>query len=169
VWRHRRRLLGRDSTPTENERAIVAAMVDLVQHPDIASLDGQLFPDEGVWLGLGETLVVRRSREELSDAANWRLDVDSFRARIGPFSALELIATHEIAADESVVDVPGLKLGPHPRCTGPPIPAPDELAGLRQVSLQAAEPRSCLDWWSVDLFIRRGGQLVAVTLDLFEP
>lgn len=50
------------------------------------------------------------------------------------------------------------------------MPAPEGYADLRRVSIQPSEEStdSCLSWFTVDLFVNRG-QVVAVTLDLYEP
>lgn len=49
-------------------------------------------------------------------------------------------------------------------------PAPDGLADLRRVSVQPElGDRSCLEWWTVDLFVADDGSIAAVTMDLYEP
>jgi hypothetical protein len=42
---------------------------------------------------------------------------------------------------------------------------------MRRVSVQPAAGSidSCLDWFTVDLFVTRSGEVAAVTLDLWEP
>jgi hypothetical protein len=157
------------SGATEDERAIVLGIVAMARHGDLAELAEMHLADGGVWLGLGESLMVRRSRDELADRGAWRLDGDGFRGRAGPFSALELIAGTEVFPDGPEIGLMNLSVGPHPRCASPPAKPPDGLDDPRQLSLQPIEMRSCLDWWSVDLFIGPDGELVAVTLDLFEP
>lgn len=61
--------------------------------------------------------------------------------------------------------------GPHAQCVSPPIPAPSGLADLRRVSFHPAEGSiaSCLEWFSVDLFLDSDRNIEAVTLDLWEP
>ena len=60
-------------------------------------------------------------------------------------------------------------VGPHRRCVSPPLPPPRSVAGLRHVSVQPRRIDSCLQWFSVDMFVTRSGKIAAVTLDLYEP
>jgi hypothetical protein len=46
---------------------------------------------------------------------------------------------------------------------------PEGLESLRQQSVQPAKTDSCLEWFSVDLFVNEDGEIAAVTLDLYEP
>jgi hypothetical protein len=45
------------------------------------------------------------------------------------------------------------------------------LADLRRAGAQPAPGTflSCIDWWTVDLFVDARGRVVAVTLDLYDP
>ncbi len=38
----------------------------------------------------------------------------------------------------------------------------------RRVSIQPASAQSCLQWWTVDLFLGEDGRVEAITLDLYE-
>lgn len=51
------------------------------------------------------------------------------------------------------------------------MPAPDLVSSLRRLTLRPRDEtiRSCLDWFTVDLFVGGDGEVVAVTLDLYEP
>lgn len=128
------------------------------------------FSPEGVWLGLADRLLVRRSPEELADPQAWILDDEGFRGEgeqgfrgyVGPFSALDLLSEAERVT---------VSIGPHRHCASPPVPPPEEMADLRRVSVQPRfeEAYSCLDWWTVDLFVTADGEIAAVTLDLWEP
>lgn len=119
-----------------------------------------LWHETAWWLGLADRLIVRRSAEELADAKVWRLRAELFRAYVGPFSALDLL----VDSGPRVVSV-----GSHPHCASPPMPPPAKVAHLRRVSVQPEDTESCLQWFTVDLFMNPGGMIAAVTLDLWEP
>jgi hypothetical protein len=115
-----------------------------------------------VKLGLGRRLIVERAARELRDPAAWMIKVeDLFRARVGPFSALRLLANNRDARRVSV--------GAHPHCASPPKPPPQQVIALRRVSVQPKNSNSCLSWFSVDAFVGDDGRLRAITLDLWEP
>jgi hypothetical protein len=137
------------------------ALIDMLS--SFARGDGDLaaVPFAGeVQLGLAEMLLVTRTPAELADPASWVVDLEPFRARTGPFSALELLAEQR----PHVVMV-----GPHNHCASPPVPAPDGYEGYRRVSVHPADATSCLEWFTVDLFLDDDGAIVAITLDLYEP
>ncbi len=113
-----------------------------------------------VWLGLADTLVTELTPNELNDPAAWQIDVEPFRARTGPFTALALIAEDR---DREVT------VGPHNHCASPPVPPPAGLAASRRVSVQPADATSCLEWFTVDFFLSGDGTVLAITLDLYEP
>ena len=113
-------------------------------------------------MGLGDRLVAKRSLEELSKPRGWVLDVDYyFRAYVGPFSALDLLAQRKEVR---------VSAGPHPHCASPkPVPPPRKVAELDRLSAQPRETGSCLQWWTVDFFVSADGTIQAVTLDFWEP
>lgn len=113
-----------------------------------------------VQLGLASDLVTERAAGELTDPGQWRLDAEAFRGYVGPFSALEVLAR-----DGELVAA----AGEHPHCASGPVPPPEAVGDLRRVSLQPRDISSCLQWFTVDLFLAPGGQVRAVTLDLWEP
>ena len=117
-----------------------------------------------VLLGLGPELTAGGPRPagRLADPAAWRLDPDAghFRGYAGPFSAIDILA------DAADVVVSG---GPHSHCASPPKPAPDEAVSLRRISIQPADVESCIQWFTVDLFLTDSGMIAAITLDLWEP
>ena len=140
--------------------AMVSDFLLLADGPTIDAVGDLPFAEE-VRLGLGSELHQTRSRAELADPAAWVIDVEWFRASSGPFSALELAA----GARSTVVSV-----GEHPHCAGPPQPPPDDLVELARVSVQPdTTSRSCIEWWTVDLYVNDTGQIEAVTLDVWEP
>lgn len=135
--------------------------LELAANPSAETADRLPFADE-VQLGLGRDLRQARSPAELADPSSWVIDTEVFRAYSGPFSALDVAA----GADDAVVAI-----GEHPHCASPPVPAPDAVADLTRVSVQPNPDaiESCLQWWTVDLFVNDDGRIEAVTLDLWEP
>jgi hypothetical protein len=117
---------------------------------------GALMLADEVVLELTDRISVRRPSADLADRANWLLADDACCSRMGPFSALELLAGS---------DNLGLVVGPHDRCVGPPAPAAAELIGLRHLSIQPIET-ACHNWFAVDLYLNKAGHVVAITLDL---
>lgn len=146
---------GADPDPDANDTAIVEAFSAFaISGEGFENL--RLAPKVGV--GLAGRIVRTVEAADLADAAEWVIDEEGFRARTGPFSALDLVA------GESTITV-----GPHARCVSPPVAAPEGFSQHRRVSLQPVGATSCLEWSSVDLFIDTDGRIAAITLDLFEP
>jgi hypothetical protein len=116
-----------------------------------------------VALGLGSVLPGEPYiAADLAEAPAWSLDPgDGFRGRVGPFSVLDTLAG--AGRDVQVTS------GPHRRCVAPPTPPPAGFEGLGQVSIQPTGIDSCLQWFSVDLFLTADGRVAAVTLDLYDP
>jgi hypothetical protein len=100
----------------------------------------------------------------MTDPQAWQLNAPdgNFRGYVGPFSALKLLIDDPD---------PRVTVGPHEHCAAPPAPVPTELASAKQLSFTPVYENihSCLEWWSVDLFVDSSGRIVAVTLDLWEP
>ena len=86
-----------------------------------------------------------------------------YAERIGPFSALDLVA-----ASGGYYNLHAGVAGTCPRGEGK---APPELAGLRTISLTAptATTSSCMDWWGVTLFLSADHQIRGVALRLGSP
>jgi hypothetical protein len=151
---------GRGKTPTGQDQGIVRALIRFARSPGPKTVAMVPLADDGVWLGLADQLLVRRSPNELIEPEAWVLQSELFRAYVGSFSAPDLLARTEKAT---------VSAGPHPHCASPPVPPPQEVAQLRRVSVQPRDIESCLKWWTVDVFVRPGGEIKAVTLDLWEP
>lgn len=152
---------GPDEVTSQDER-LIADLLRLASGPSPQDAGRLPFAEE-VQLGLGPDLHVARRFDELGEPEAWVIDVVEFRAFAGPFSALELAAHAD--ADDLVVSV-----GDHDHCASPPVPPPDGLTDLRRVSVQPdLGDRSCVEWWTVDLFVADDGSIAAVTLDLYEP
>lgn len=149
-----------DDAPTSHDRRVVKALVKFAQTRDAKNMAEVPVARNGLWLGLGRRLMVRRSAKELADPKIWQLRPGLFRAYVGPFSALDLLEDRR----PTVITV-----GPHPHCASPPMPPPADVSHLRRVSIQTREFQSCLQWSTVDLFLNRRGMIVAITLDLWEP
>lgn len=144
---------------TDADRALTDALIEFARAPSATALADVPLTDE-VALGLADELHGTVRRDALSDPGDWAIDEPVFRAYSGPFSALDLLAQ----------DRPTQTLvGAHPHCASPPVPAPEGFADHRRVSLQPVDGSSCLEWWTVDLFVAGDGRIEAVTLDLWEP
>ena len=139
--------------------APLRALVRFARSPSDATWSNVPFADD-VYLGLGD-LLERRSARELRDPEAWKLDRRLFRGGVGPFSAIELLAEDNRPLRFSV--------GPHPHCASPPVPPPRAVATLRRMSVQPRRIQSCLQWFTVDAFVTREGEIRAVTLDFWEP
>jgi hypothetical protein len=135
--------------------------VGFAEDPRPATAERVPFADE-VHLGLGPRLHSTVPVARIATAESWILEPRQFRGWTPPFSALATVA------DAGELDV---TIGPHPHCAAPPQPAPRSVARMRRVSVQPAAGSidSCLDWFTVDLFVTRSGEVAAVTLDLWEP
>jgi len=143
----------------ERETEFVAALETFATVPDTANFAALPLADE-VSLGLGPELVRTVDAADLADSSAWVMDIDLFRARSGTASALELLAEER---PRRVVT------GDHLHCASPPVAAPVGLEELTRISTQPTDATSCLEWFSVDLFVNEAGEIVAVTLDLWEP
>jgi hypothetical protein len=143
--------------PTDDDVALVEAFVAFAQSPAPDSASKLPFAD-AVALGLGSDIQTTISNSELGDPASWVLDTEEFRAYAGPFSALELV--------KQPVKI---LLGQHARCVGAPVAAPSGFAEALRISVQPEVATSCLEWWTVDLFLGDDGTIGAVTLDLYGP
>jgi hypothetical protein len=141
------------------DAAILETLVAFARAPGKRTWSAVPFA-ERVRLGLGKQLLERRPARELRAPGAWRLHVRSFRAYVGPFSALELVADEPRLA---------FAVGPYMRCASPPATAPGRLRSLRRLSIQPRRVESCLQWFAVDVFVTRAGEIEAVTLDLWEP
>ncbi len=144
---------------TAKESSLVASLLEFARSGDPISAAPISFAADGVLLGLGDDVLVARTPEELAEPSAWVLDVDTFREHVGPFSALDQLG--------DVNDVT-VTAGPHPHCAAPPALMPPETVGLRQISIQPANVQSCLQWWTVDLFLD-GREVKVVTMDLWDP
>ncbi|MFP3913841.1 MAG: hypothetical protein ACLFWM_03130 [Actinomycetota bacterium] len=113
-------------------------------------------------LGLGRSIVENVPGEELRRPETWRLDVDLFRAYVGPFSALDTLGG---------LDGYEVTVGEHPHCASPPIPPPEGYETHERMSVQPelGPQDSCLNWTTVDFFIDSEGAVEAITLDMYEP
>ena len=164
-------LIGPDEAgvPSGFEVAGLEELVLFARSPDEGALSRVPLSGDGVWIGLADELMVRRTPEELADPDAWLLDAQALRGRVGPFSALDLLADWDLGRNTPPVREAMVIVGEHPHCASPPVAAPAEVADLRRLSLQPVGPDSCLTWWTVDLFAGADGTIQAITLDLYEP
>lgn len=145
--------------PTSDDLSLADAVIAFASDPSDSTWDALPFAPE-MALGLADDILVRVDATALADPQTWVLEKEPFRARTGPYSALDLLAT------AGAVDV---TVGPHDHCASPPVPAPDGLEDLRRVAIQPVDATSCIEWFTVDLFVDGDGVVHGITLDLYEP
>ena len=148
---------------TRADRALVAAFLRFAADPRPGTASAVGFADR---VRLGLTDDVRRvvDRAQAADRRVWRFRIEpsrGWRGRDGTVDVLALVAAP--AAGHEV------RVGPHPHCASPPVPAPRRAAGLRRVSVQPRGIPDCNDWWTVDLFVDGDGRVRVVTADVWEP
>jgi hypothetical protein len=150
---------------TAADRALVAAFLRFAHEPSAGTAHRVRFAGT-VRLGLSGEARRVVPRRALADRGTWRLRIDPRRGWRGRDGAVDVLALARTAAAGHDVTV-----GPHRHCASPPVPAPRQTAGLRRVALQPrlAADASCLDWWTVDLFVDGDGRVRAVTADVWEP
>jgi hypothetical protein len=137
----------------------VRALTAFARAPGAGTFAAVAIADK-VRLGLSDRILIERASLDLARPDAWALRQELFRGRIGPFSALDLLARDGAT---------GISVGPHPHCASAPVPPPADLVGSRRVSIQPTGIDTCLLWWTVDLFVSPAGQIEAVTLDLWDP
>lgn len=157
-----------ESWPNPDELLLLENLVRFAQVPDAGALSRLPFAGETA-LGLADRLMVTRSPAVLADPRAWLLDEEAFRARAGPFSALDLLAEWDRAAAGEAIREMQATIGAHPNCASPAIPPPADVTAMRRLSLQPIGHSSCLGWWTVDVFLTPDGTIAAITLDLYEP
>ncbi len=156
-----------ETEPTPDELVKIGHLVEFAQSDDPDAFAFARFADE-VALGLADEILVRRSMDAVAMRGSWTLESDSFRGRVGPFSALDRLAEWD-QNDAGFVRELSVTVGPHAHCASGPVPAPAEFAGLRRISVQPVGEIPCPLWWTVDLFLTDDGRIAAVTLDYYEP
>lgn len=135
-------------------------LVAFAGNPTREHFDAIPFASDDVQLALGKEVIATVPTEDLADPVKWRLDVEEFAGRVGPFSALTAL--------DSTRD-PNVTGGVHDRCAWPATPVPDGLEKPQQVAIQPGGIDSCLDWFAVDLYLDFDDRIVAVRLDYTEP
>jgi hypothetical protein len=164
-------LVDRDQpdAPSGDDMAMLEALVLFARTGDEGFLDDVPLSPDGVWLGLADQLMVRMTPEELRRPGAWRLAAEAFRGFTGPFSARDHLASWGPESDRDFVREASVTVGQHPHCASPPVPAPADVADLRRLSIQPVGELACPAWWTVDLFVKPGGAIEAITLDRYEP
>jgi hypothetical protein len=148
-----------DRTPEEQ---LSDALVAFAKRPADDTFSALPLADT-VELGIGGDIFEVHPAAELRSGEAWIIeDVADFDGLVGPFSALETLRS----SDRYEVTT-----GEHMRCAGPPRDYPAVLADFDQISVQPVPgPQwSCLQWYSVDLFVTSSGGIEAVFLDLWGP
>ncbi len=156
--------------PTGVEMAMIEALIAFAREPDAGPPAAIPLSTDSVWLGLADELVLHRTAAELADPDTWNLEAGGFRARVGPFSALDLLADWN-PHDAFEVREASVQVGEYPFCASAALPPPAEMADRRRLSIQPVfiGPGACLLYWTVDLFIGQDGSIDAITVDLGEP
>jgi hypothetical protein len=143
------------------EEQLIDAFVEFAARPSDTTF-AALPLAETVALGLGSEIISVVAKSTLRDAGTWELDLEHFRAAVGPFSAFPRLAR---MGDYQVI------VGPHNHCASPPLPAPAGYEDLTRISIQPADGSidSCLMWTTVDFFVSPDGEVAAITHDFWEP
>jgi hypothetical protein len=162
-------------SPDNNDIRLIRAFVRFAVRPSESTASRVPFAPT-IRLGVGDNLSNELDRTDAAQPSAWVLDLASFGGITGPFSALDRIREHAAMANSQTVAVSGgafdVSLGEHLRCSvSEPISDPAEIVVSRRVSLKPAKGSltSCLDWFSVDLFLNPAGEVQAVLLDVWEP
>lgn len=144
--------------PTDDDVALVASFLELDQRrPDVESLP--LAPS-GVVMSLGIAELREQTTAQLADPANWAFESEGFRGRTGTFSALDVLAN----ADETEIFV-----GTHNHCASPPAAVPEVLREARPLSIQPTGIDSCINWWTVGIYLDDAGDVIGIVFDTWEP
>lgn len=120
------------------------------------------FSPDGVDVWLGQGLATRIDSDALDDPASWTVPLDGAFGRDGDVSALDLLAG---ASTLQAVNQD------HASCAGAIASRPPGLeSDTRLAWVSVLEPgQSCLDWFSVDLYLDDRGVVTAVQVYLWEP
>lgn len=108
-------------------------------------------------LGLDHESVVL----DVNDPASWLIDADEWNGYAGPFDVLGPL--------RSEAGITVTLVGPQPHCASPALETPDTWVVFRQLSIQPTGITSCLEWYSIDVFLDAGGDIERIMLDLWEP
>lgn len=168
-------LEGLDEEVTPADLALVERLVAFALAPTTDDAAELGLAADGVQLGLGPTLRAVLAPADAADPGAWDLAAEGFRAYDGPLSAVGLLAGRVGGTDRQPALPDGgrlqVQVGEHPHCASGPQPAPEGMTTLRRVSVQPTDAAitSCLDWFTVDLFVDDAGTVQAITLDVWEP
>ena len=95
---------------------------------------------------------------DVNDPAAWVIAADEWNGYAGPFDVLGPL--------RSEAGITITLVGPQPHCAGPAL---DPWVAFRQLSIQPAGITSCLEWYSIDVFLDASGDIERIRLDLWEP
>ncbi|MCP4305803.1 MAG: hypothetical protein GY788_13210 [bacterium] len=151
---------GADRSPRADTE-LISSLFPLVG--DISRAADLPWDPAGVGLGLGDSIVRTVEPADLADPSTWELEVSDYNGATGPFSIIDAIA--RLAPIDDIL----VQEGPHDHCTSAPKPAPSGFELLRRVSVQPSSFDSCLQWWTIDLFVTTQGNIRAITYDFWEP
>ncbi len=125
----------------------------------IESLQTHLAEDGIVQFGINNQVLHTKTVEQLRDDNDWLIPLESYGGYEGPFSLPGFLAKAQT-----------LTVGSHNHCAGSPL-APPNLSEkkLIQLSAQPGQTSSCLQWFSVDFWMKEDFTIEAVMLNIWEP
>lgn len=145
-------------------QARAEALVAMAQDP-LPGLVSRVAFAPSVQVRVGQAVVVTVPREELANRDAWVLGdrTTEYAQRGGPFDVLDPLRSTP-PADTT------WGIGQHAGCSVPELPA-NLVPNTRRVWIQPKEGTisSCIDWWSVDMWITDDGEVTAVSLELGAP
>lgn len=125
----------------------------------LEALRSHLAEDSAVQFGINNRVLYQKTPEQLRDAIDWVIPLESYGGYEGPFSLPGFLESAQ-----------ALTVGPHNHCAGSPLAPPEQLEkNLIQLSAQPRQTSSCLQWFSVDFWMREDFTIEAVMLNIWEP
>jgi hypothetical protein len=152
-----------EEAPTDADRALIDDFISFAT--DSTTRTAAAVPWAAtIDVGLGPVVLSEVRATEVADSGAWTIPIAHHQAWTGPFNPLWQLEFHPAAGYD-------VSVGAHPHCANPPRLPPVGYAEHRRVSLQptADSYTSCLEWFTIDLFLDDAGDVAAVTLDLYEP
>jgi hypothetical protein len=141
---------------TDSDLAITDALRGFARG-SVASSEVRFADTVAVSLGNDHESVVL----DVNDPAAWVIDADEWNGYGGPFDVLGPL--------RSEAGITVTLVGPQLRCAGPTLETPVDWVIFRQLSIQPAGITSCLEWYSIEVFLDAGGDIERIRLDLWEP
>lgn len=123
-----------------------------------------------VALGLGNEIHRRVDAKALGEPSAWVVPTPGSAALHWSWSLSALRPLRAGLNGQDIGSDPAYRVtsGPDRGCitrTGPP----DDLRGLRQLNIEPAKTRSCVEWYVVRVYLDANDNISAVLVDIFEP